>query len=165
MGTIFNKEIEKAKKLSGYNKQRASRLLDDMATAYLSTEFDGLDKSLIAVKTAKKAMRAQGIKQDIIDDYFLQRSYLSKTTLRSLVNESIYTGDSITVNPIIENRVASHSDKTTTDLIIDELHNRPALLNALRKNIHIRNLERTYNVKNAQLLKNFYNKYHDIIEQ
>ena len=69
-------------------------MLDDMGTAFISaTEFNHLDKALIAVRTAKKSLRAQGFNNDYISDYFIQRSYLSKTTLRQLRNESIFTGE------------------------------------------------------------------------
>ena len=164
MGQIFDEEISKAEKIAKYNKTRSAKLLDDMATAYLSTEFNGLDKSLIAVKTAKKALRAQGYSQADIEDYMLQRSYLSKTNLRHLCNDSIYTGDDNMLNPVIELRVASHSDRCTTDLIIDELQTRPALIRALKKDCTVRNLEITYKVNNAQLLKNFYSKNKEIID-
>ena len=162
MGEQFDKELQKAEKLSKYNMSRASRLLDDMATAYLSDEFHGLDKSLVAIKTAKKAMRAQGIKQDIIDEYFLQRSYLSKTQLRQFVNDSIYTGDSL--RPEVENIVALHMSRTTTDLIIDGLHNRPELLSALQRGVQKATLVKTYGMHNPVLLQNFYNKHKDIID-
>jgi len=164
MGEKFNAELQKAEKLSKYNMSKASRLLDDMATAYLSTDFDGLDKSLVAVKTAKKAMRAQGIRQDIIDDFFLQRSYLSKTTLRSLVNDSIYMGDTVIVIPTIENRIASHNDKTTTDLIIDFVQSRPDLLSCLQRGTAREVIAKKFQLSNTTLLINFYNRHKEIID-
>jgi hypothetical protein len=163
MGEKFNTELEKAKKLSKYNQLRASRLLDDMATAYLSTEFNGLDESLIAVKTAKKAMRAQGIPQDVIDEYFLLRP-LSKTRLRELKNESIYTGDSVTVKPVIENRPALFNTATTTDIIIDGIKDRPELLACLQRGMRADNIQRKFNITNTTLLINFYNQHKDIID-
>jgi len=164
MGQIFNDELNKAEKLSKYNKQRASRVLDDMATAYLSTEFNGLDKSLIAVKTAKKALRAQGYSQEVIDDYMLQRSYLSKTNLRHLMNDSIYTDDSVMVKPIIELRVASHNDCTTTDLIIDRIKSTPVLLSALQRGVSKVYLSRDLGVSSPVLLQHFYSQYKEFID-
>ena len=162
MGERFNQELEKAEKLSKYNLHKASKLLDDMGTAYISTEFNGLDKSLIAVKTAKKALRAQGIPSHIVDEYFIERSYLSKSQLRTFVNDSIYTEEN-KIHPVIE-CIPFHTDYNTTDIIIEELKSRPALLKALHNNCTIRNLEITYKVKNAALLKNFYNKNKSIID-
>ena len=75
MGEIFNQEIEKAKSLS-YNRTRQARVLDDLGTAYLSTDFEGLDKSLLSVKTARKYLSSQGYTQAEIDDFFLQKSLL-----------------------------------------------------------------------------------------
>ena len=164
MGEKFNTEIKKAEKLSKYNSYKASKLLDDLATAYISTEFNGLDDSLIAVKTAKKAMRAQGIPQHIIDEYFIERSYLSKTQLRNFVNDSIYTEDeSMRIKPVIELIPAFHTDKTITDIIIDELKSRPELLRALKKGVSKSGLTERYHVTSPVLLQNFYNKHKDII--
>lgn len=164
MGQIFDDELNKAENLVKYNKQKASRLLDDMATAYLSTEFNGLDKSLIAVKTAKKALRAQGYSQEVIDDYMLQRSYLSKTNLRHLMNDSIYTDDSVMVKPIIELRVASHNDCTTTDLIIDRIKSTPVLLSALQRGDSRQKMDYNFKLCNTTLLQNFYAQYKELID-
>jgi hypothetical protein len=163
MGEIFNKEIEKVEKLTKYNQIKASRLLDDMGTAYLSTEFNGLDKSLIAVKTAKKAMRAQGIPQHTIDDYFLERSYLSKSQLRNFCNDSIYTGESVRINPVIERIPAHFTEQTTTDLIISKLKDSPKLLSCLQRNVSKQYLSQKMDVSNPVLLQDFYNKHKNII--
>lgn len=163
MGQIFDEEISKAEKIAKYNKTRSAKLLDDMATAYLSTEFNGLDKSLIAVKTAKKALRAQGYSQTDIEDYMLQRSYLSKTNLRHLCNESIYTGDDNILKPVIEMRVASHTDFNTTDLIIDRLKSQPLLLSALQRGDSRQKMDYNFKLENTTLLINFYNKNKEII--
>ena len=163
MGKQFNKELEKAKELSKYNTHKASKLLDDIATAYISTEFNGLDKSLIAVKTAKKAMRAQGIPAHIIDEFFIERSYLSKSQLRNFVNDSIYTEEN-NINPVIECIPSFHRDENTTDLIIAELKSRPQLLNALQKGMRQDHLAEKFKVKNPTLIINFYNKNKSIID-
>ena len=164
MGEKFNEELKKAEKLRKYNSYKASKLLDDMATAYISTEFNGLDNSLVAVKTAKKAMRAQGIPQHIIDEYFIERSYLSKTQLRSFVNDSIYTEDnSMRIKTVVELIPAFYTNKTTTDIIIEELKSRPELLDALKRGIAKSGLTERYHVTSPVLLQNFYNKHKDII--
>ena len=165
MGEKFDTEIKKAEKLSKYNMYKASKLLDDLGTAYISTEFNCLDNSLIAVKTAKKAMRAQGIPQHIIDEYFIERSYLSKTQLRSFVNDSIYTeDDSMKTKLVVELIPAFHTDKTTTDIIIDELKSRPVLLSALQRGVSAQFITQKLNVPNAIALKNFYKKNKSIID-
>ena len=100
----------------------------------------------------------------IIDDFFIERSYLSKTRLRNILNDSIYTGDSVTIKPEIVNRPALHDDRTTTDIIIDGLKSRPQLLSALQRGLTQSTITEVYKVKNAQLLINFYNKHKDIID-
>ena len=163
MGEKFNEELKKAEKLSKYNAHKASKLLDDMGTAYISTEFEGLDKSLIAVKTAKKALRAQGIPAHIVDEYFIERSYLSKSQLRNFVNDSIYTEEN-NINPVVECIPSFHRDENTTDLIIAELKSRPQLLKALQKGMRQDHLAKKFNVNNPTLIINFYNKNKNIID-
>lgn len=163
MGEKFDTEIKKAEKLSKYNSYKASKLLDDLGTAYISTEFNGLDKSLIAVKTAKKALRAQGIPAHIVNEYFIERSYLSKSQLRSFVNDSIYTEDN-EINPIVECIPSFHRDENTTDLIIAELRSRPELLKAIQRGVLPNNIQRDFKVKNPTLIINFYNKNKSIID-
>lgn len=161
----FDNELKRAEEISKYNKTRAYSMLDDMATAYISVgEYGHLDMALIAIRQAKKALRASGHNSDFIQDYFLQRSYLSKTTLRQLRNESIYTGDSVSIRPEIINRVAHHNDKTTTDLIIDTLQSRPELLSCLQRGVSKQYLAKKFNVTQPETLKQFYNKYKDIID-
>ena len=54
MGEKFNNELSKIQNMKVYSK-RKQRALDDLATAYISDSYNGLDESLIAVKSAKKA--------------------------------------------------------------------------------------------------------------
>lgn len=163
MGEKFNSELEKAEKLSKYNIHKASKLLDDLATAYISTEFNGLDKSLIAVKTAKKALRAQGIPAHIVDEFFIERSYLSKSQLRNFVSDSIYTEEN-NINPVIECIPSFHRDENTTDLIIAELKSRPELLKAIQRGVLPNNIQRDFKVNNPTLIINFYNNNKSIID-
>lgn len=162
MGEVFDKELEKAKSLA-YNKSRQARVLDDLSTAYLSTDFEGLDKSLISVKMARKYLRSRGYTQAEIDDFFLQKSCLSKTSLRKLRNESIYNEDN-SIRDIVS-CIPFHTDTNTTDLIIEELKNRPALLQALKKGSSRDSIAKTFKLNNTTLLVNFYNKYQSIIEE
>lgn len=162
--TIFEEQIEKAKKLSGYNKQRASRLLDDLATAYISDSFDTLDKSYYAVKSARVSLRAQGFTVSEIDDYLLEYSYLTKTKINKLRHQSIYMNDSPAIAPYIENIESRETKRICNDLIIDTLKSRPALLKALQKNMSASNITRDLKVKNATLLINFYNEHKSIID-
>lgn len=161
MGEIFNQEIEKAKSLS-YNKTKQTRILDDLGTAYLSTDFEGLDKSLLSVKMARKYLSSQGYTHAEIDDFFLQKSCLSKTSLRKLRNESIYNEDN-SIRDVVS-CIPFHTDMNTTDLIIEELKSRPALLQALKKGSSRDAIAKTFKLNNTTLLINFYNKYQNIIE-
>jgi len=159
----FDSEIQKAISKS-YNKKLSGRILDDLATAYISQPAHGhLDDSLQAVKSTRHALAREGYSIAEIDDYLLEHSYLSKTRIYKLRTQSIYVDDT-SLSPAIEHRIANHSDQTTTDLIIDELKSRPALLRAIQKRCSTRNLEITYKVKNAKLLQNFYEKHSDIID-
>jgi len=159
----FDLEINKAIEKS-YNKKLSGRMLDDLATAYISQPAHGhLDDSLQAVKSTRHALAREGYSVSEIDDYLLEHSYLSKTRIYKLRTQSIYVDESGSLNPAIENRIACHSDATTTDMIIDELKSRPALLKAISKGCTTRNLELTYKVKNAKLLQNFFNHHKDII--
>jgi hypothetical protein len=55
----FNSELNRIEKISVYDKERASRMLDDLGTAFISApEYGHLDASLVSIKVAKKAMRA-----------------------------------------------------------------------------------------------------------
>jgi hypothetical protein len=52
----FDKELQRIKKISAYDIDRACRMLDDMGTAYISaSEYGHLDTALTAVKVAKKS--------------------------------------------------------------------------------------------------------------
>ena len=68
---------------------------------------------------ARKYLSSQGYTQAEIDDFFLQKSCLSKTSLRKLRNESIYNEDN-SVREVVE-CVPFYTEKCTTDLIIEEL--------------------------------------------
>jgi hypothetical protein len=160
----FDSELQRIKKISAYDTERACRMLDDMATAYISvSEYGHLDTALTAVKVAKKAMRAQGLTQDLIDDYFLQRSYLSKTQLRDFKNQSIYT-DTGDIAKTITSKIALFTDRTTTDLIIDRLQSQPELLSALKRGVSAQYITQKLDVPNSTLLINFYKKHKSIID-
>jgi hypothetical protein len=160
----FDSELQRIKKISAYDTERACRMLDDMATAYISaSEYGHLDTALTAVKVAKKAMRAQGLTQDLIDDYFLQRSYLSKTQLREFKNSSIYT-DNGDIDKTITSKIALFTDRTTTDLLIDRLQSQPELLTALKNGIKKSWLNEKFSIKDPTLLINFYKKHKSIID-
>lgn len=160
----FDSEIQKAIS-KRYNKKLSSRLFDDLATAYISQPAHGhLDDSLKAVKSTRSILAREGYSTAEIDDYLLEHSYLSKTRISKLRTKSIHIDDSGILNPAIENRIACHSDQTTTDMIINEIHNRPELLRALQKGIHKSNLNRKYNIPNPVLLQKFYQFHKDIID-
>ena len=160
MGEKFNQEIDKIKALKSYSKQKES-LLSDLGTAYISDQFEGLDKSLVAVKSMRKALRAAGYSQQEIEDYLIQYSYITSTLIRKMFNESIYNED-CSIKNVVE-IVPFHTDYNTTDIIISELKSRPALVKALQAGIHKSNLSRTYGIKDPTLLKSFYAKYENII--
>ena len=161
MGEIVNDELNRLSKMARYT-QNKERVLSDIATAYISDEFTGVDESLKAVRSMRKALRAKGFSLQEIDDFLIQYSYITKSQIRKTYNDSIYDNNN-NLKYVVE-CIPFHTDSTTTDIIIDELKSRPALLKALHNNCTIRNLEITYNVKNAALLKNFYNKNKSIIE-
>ena len=163
MGEIFNEQLEKAKKLSGYNKARASRLLDDLATAYISDNFDGLDKSYYAVKSVRKSLLTAGYTVSEIDDYLLEHSYISKTRMNKLRTQSIYMNDSCSIAPHIENIADRETVRLATDIIIDTLQSKPDLLQALKSGHSRQRIEYKHKIKNVIELQNFYNKYNDII--
>ena len=160
MGKIVNDELNRLSKMARYT-QNKERILSDIATAYISDEFTGVDESLKAVRSMRKALRAKGFSLQEIDDFLIQYSYITKSQIRKTYNESIYDNNN-NLKYVVE-CIPFHTDSTTTDIIIDELKTRPELLKALSKNCSVRNLEITYRVKNAKLLKNFYNKYENII--
>jgi hypothetical protein len=159
----FDSELKRIEKISKYNKDRSIGMLDDMATAYISSnEYGHLDTSLVVVRSTKKLLRSQGFSRDEVNDYMLENSYLSKTQIRKLRLQSL--DDVQYSKEIIDNRPLLHSERTTTDLIIDGLKSRPALLNALKRGVVKQNLTQNYNVANAQLLINFYEKHKSIID-
>lgn len=167
MGEIFNSELKRVEKINKYNKQRASRMLDDMATAYISgVEHSGLDKSLTAVRTAKKALRMQGFSQDFIDDFFLQTSYLSKKKFKQIRNElltdTIYSGQNGALNPVIENLQAREQGQNTTDLLIETLKSRPELISALERGVKRSGIKQTYKINAPEALIKFYNQHKEL---
>ena len=161
MGEVFNKRLEEAQNMKTYSKQK-QRALDDMATAYLQ---DGkpLDQGLFIVNSIKKALRANGYNQQEIEDYLIEYSYCSKARIRRLFNESIYNED-CSLKKVVECVPAFHTDKSTTDMIIDELKNRPKLLKALQKNSSEANIRQNYGIANSTLLINFYKANKNIID-
>lgn len=161
MGEKFNTELNKVQAIKSYNKTK-QRLLDDMATAYISNSFNGLDESLIAVKSIRKALRANGYTAQQIDDFLVEYSYITKSQIRRYYNQSIYNED-CSIKSNVAQVVANHSDRTTTDLIIDELQKRPALLKALQKGMRADQIQRDFKINNTTLLKNFYEQHKDII--
>ena len=161
---IFEEQIKKAEKLAGYNKQKACRLLDDLATAYISQDFNTLDKSYYAVKSIRKTLSSMGYTLAEIDDYLLQFSYITNTQIRKLRTQSIYMNDSMSIVPHIENIKDKEQKRIETDLIIDTLKSKPKLLQALQKGLNKSTLLRTYDIHNPTLLQDFYNKHKSIID-
>jgi len=161
----FDSELEKIETISKYSKTRACKMLDDMGTAYLSSysSQEHLDTSLIHIRTAKKYLRSKGFTQAEIEDYMLEKSYISKTDLNRLRTESIYMCDSPSLAPHIENIVDRQNSRTTTDLIIDKLQSNQDLLLCLQKGMRADNLQRKFNLTNTTLLINFYEKHKEII--
>lgn len=165
MGEKFNNEIEKIKEIKTYSK-RKQVLCDDMASAFLTAYADNecsLDQGLIRIKSTRKALMAIGSYSiDQINDFIVEQSYISKSTLRKMFNQSIYNDDD-TIRNDIETIPAHFSGQCTTDLIIDELKNRPALLNDLKNGMRADNIQRKHKINNTTLLKNFYDANKDII--
>jgi len=163
MGIIFDEQIKKAEKLSGYNKQKASRLLDDLATAYISDNFDGLDKSYYAVKTTRKMLASMGFTLSEIDDYLIEHSYITKTRINKLRTQSIFMNDSISIAPHIENIADRETEQKVNDIIIDTLKSKPKLLSALKRGVSAQYITQKLNVTNSTMLIDFYNKHKEII--
>lgn len=163
MGEKVNNELSKISKMKAYSKRKES-LLSDLATAYISDKIGTLDESLIAVKSMRKALRATGYTEQQIDDYIIERSYITKADIRKMYNQSIYNDD-MTIKSEVEILPAFHTDNNTTDLIIDELKSRPVLLSALQRGTSEAHLRQNLHIKNATLLINFYNKNKDIINE
>ena len=147
--------------MKGYSK-RKQRALDDLATAYLQ---DGkpLDQGLHDVNKLKKSLRSTGYSTQQIEDFLIEYSYISKASLRKYYHESIYNED-MSVKAHVECIPSFYSDKSLTDLIIEEIQNRPKLLNALKKGTSEANIRQNYNIANSTLLINFYNANKNIIE-
>lgn len=163
MGEKFNAELEKIKEISVYNKSKAYSMLDDMATAYLSSEFDGLDKSLLAVKATRKYLIAKGFTRAEINDYLLQRSYISKTSLRKLRLESIYNED-FSIRYEVENTQAYNETAKPVDIIIDTLKSRPELLACLKHGMKRDTLSKKFNIPNTTMLINFYKEHEQLFD-
>jgi hypothetical protein len=132
MGEKFNTEIEKIKAIKTYSK-RKQILIDDIASGFLSAYADkdlSLDQGLVRIKTMRKMLRAKGYTPDQVNDFIIERAYISKADIRKIFNESIYNFDD-TIRNDVETIPAHFSGQCTTDLIIDELKRRPELLQAL----------------------------------
>ena len=162
MGEKFNTELNKIQNMKNYNKTK-QRLLDDMATAYISDSFNGLDESLISVKSMRKALRANGYTVQEIDDFLVEYSYITKRQIRLYYNQSIYNED-LTVRKEVEAIPTFYNEQCLTDSIIEELNKRPKLLKALKKGVNKSYLSRDLNIKNPVLLQDFYNKHKAIID-
>ena len=143
-------------------------MLDDCATALISQgQYNNdTDKSLQAVKNVRHILTSKGYSQAEIDDYLLERSYLSKTQIKNLRNSSIFEdSEELKIVPDIKLRIALHSDKTTTDLLIDAIQSKPLLLSCLQKNMRPDNIQRKFpQLKNVTLIANFYSEHKDIID-
>lgn len=167
MGKIFDAELNRIKEIQSYNVERASTMLDDMATAYISaSDHGGLDKALAAVRTFKKLLRSHGHTTADINDFLIEKSYISKRRIRELKTESIfYGGDSVTIKEEIMDIKTDYTpdNNNTVDLIISELKSKPVLLEALKKNCSIQYLSYDLNISQPTALKKFYEQYKDII--
>ena len=161
MGEIFDKRLKEVSNMKTYSKQK-QRALDDLATAYLQ---DGkpLDQGLHEVNKIKKSLRATGYSQQEIEDFLIERSYISKTSLRKYYNESIYNED-CSIKKVVECIPAFHTNKSLTDLIIEEIKSRPKLLKALKNDTSKQYLSQKLNINQPSLLKDFYAANKDIIE-
>lgn len=164
MGEKFNTEIEKIKAIKTYSK-RKEILIDDIASGYLSAYADKdctLDQGLIRIKTMRKMLRAKGYTPDQVNDFIIERAYISKADIRKIFNESIYNFDD-TIRNDIETIPAHFSGQCTTDLIIDELKTRPELLQALENKKDLSNMQKKFKVNNISMLQKFYDANKDII--
>ena len=161
MGKIFDKRLEEISKMKIYSK-RKQRALDDLATAYLQ---DGkpLDQGLHEVNKIKKALKATGYSAQQIEDFLIERSYIGKTSLRKYYHESIYNED-YTIKKVVECVPAFYTEKSLTDLIIEEIQSRPKLLNALKNKASKQYLSQKLNINQPALLKDFYAANKDIID-
>lgn len=159
----FDKEIEKVKTV---NKSKSFRLLDDLSTAYISSYADDkhLDESLLYVKLTRKYLTSKGFTLAEIDDYLLERSYISKTNLNRLKTESIYMNDSPAIAKHIENIQDRIQGKNCTDIIIDRLKSQPDLLDCLKRHVNESYIKRKFNINSPTLLQNFYDKNKNIID-
>jgi len=158
----FDKQLSKLEKMKS---EKRFRLLDDMSTAFISSyaSNEHLDKSLLYVKLTRKALLSKGFTLAEIDDYLLERSYISKRQINRLRTESIYMNDNMSITPHIENKADREQEKNVNDLIIDKLQSAPVLLSALKRGVSEAHLRQNLKIKNATLLKNFYEKHKDII--
>lgn len=161
MNEIFSKRLEEISKMREYSK-RKQRALDDLATAYLQ---DGkpLDEGLHEVNKIKKSLRATGYTAQEIEDFLIERSYISKTSLRKYFHESIYNED-MSFKKVVECIPSFYTEKSLTDLIIEEIQSRPKLLNALKNKASKQYLSQKLFINQPALLQQFYNANKDIIE-
>ena len=165
MGKYFDEKLSKVSQLAKYNKVKSSRILDDMATAYISgVELKGLDEALSGVFSIRKSLLSQGYTIAEIDDYLLEYSYITKTQIRKLRTQSIYMNDSVSIAPNIENIETKVQKRKETDLIIDILKSKPDLLKALQKGIARTTIESKFKTCNTSKLIDFYNQHKSIID-
>ena len=160
----FNSEIEKIKAIKTFSK-RKQILIDDLASGYLSAYADNecsLDQGLIRIKTMRKMLRAKGYSSDQVNDFIIERAYISKADIRKIFNESIYNFDD-SIRTDVETIPAHFNGQCTTDLIIDELKARPELLKALDNKMDLSNMQKKFRITNVSLLQQFYNANKDII--
>ena len=107
-------------------------------------------------------LRATGYSPDQVNDFILERAYISKADIRKVFNESIYNFDD-TIRKEIETIPAHFTGQCTTDLIIDELKTRPELLKALDNKMDLSNIQKKFKVNNVSMLQKFYDANKDII--
>jgi hypothetical protein len=157
----YETKLKELSKMKVYN-QRKEQQLSDMATAYLATEYKTLDESLKATRTIRKVLRSLAFTNDEINDYLIQHSYVNKDMIKKFYNLSLY-GEDGEIKKDIEKVIAHHTDKTTTDIIIDAIKSRPQLLSALQRGVSKSGLTERYNISSPVLLQNFYAKHKDII--
>ena len=161
MGELFNKRLEEISKIKEYSKWK-QRALDDLATVFIQRD-KSLDQGIHEVNKLKKALRATGYNSQQIEDYLIEYSYITKKSIRKYYHESIYNED-YTIKKVVECIPAFHTEKSLTDLIIEEIKNRPKLLNALKNKASKQYLSQKLFINQPALLQDFYNANKDIIE-
>ena len=160
--STFIEQLEEIKKIKTYSEKKQN-LLDDMASAYIADNKGDLNESIKSIKTMRKALKMKGYSLREINEYILQYSYLSKSKINRMFSQSMYNEDN-SIKSVVE-CVPFFTPHSTTDLIINELKTRPALVRALKKNIDNSSMQKTYNVKNPALIKKFFAQYENLITE